>query len=131
MIDGIENVVTGSGDDVITASNAANVMDGGAGHDVYRFMTVDAADNDVILSFEPGDIIDLSRIDANEGLRGNQAFTITSGAFTGAGQLMVTEDDRDGTVYTVVRGTVDNDGDSDFTIEIRGSHALTAGDFNL
>ena len=68
----IENVVTGSGNDVITASNAINVMDGGAGNDVYRFLSAAGANNDKIIGFEPGDKIDLSAIDANLGLGGNQ-----------------------------------------------------------
>ncbi|BBI60880.1 hypothetical protein HSBAA_21860 [Vreelandella sulfidaeris] len=34
---GVENIVTGSGDDTITASRAVNVMDGGAGNDTFRF----------------------------------------------------------------------------------------------
>ena len=33
---GIENVVTGSGDDTIIASRAVNVMDGGSGEDTFR-----------------------------------------------------------------------------------------------
>ena len=34
---GIENVNTGSGNDTITASNAVNVMNGGAGNDTFKF----------------------------------------------------------------------------------------------
>ena len=64
---GIENVVTGSGNDVITASNAVNVMDGGAGNDIYRFLSAAGANNDTIVGFQPGDKIDLSAIDANTG----------------------------------------------------------------
>ena len=64
---GIENVNTGSGNDTITASNAVNVMNGGAGNDTFRFTSASAADGDTILTFEPGDRIDLTAIDANIG----------------------------------------------------------------
>ena len=37
---GVENVVTGSGADSITASEALNVMDGGAGNDTFHFLSV-------------------------------------------------------------------------------------------
>ena len=57
---GIENVVTGSGDDTITASKAVNVMDGGAGRGHVPVPLVADADGDTILGFQPGDKIDLS-----------------------------------------------------------------------
>ena len=58
---GIENIITGSGDDVITASAAVNVMNGGAGNDTYRFRSASEANGDTIASFAPGDRIDLSQ----------------------------------------------------------------------
>ena len=127
----IENVRTGSGDDVITASNAVNVIDGGDGMDIFRFNSAEAADGDKLSSFEPGDVIDFSMMDADLGAGGDQSFTITSGAFTGAGQLLITQEDRDGSTYTYVQGDVDGDTNADFTIEIRGAHDLMNSDFNL
>ena len=91
---GIENVNTGSGNDTITASNAANVMNGGAGNDTFRFTSASAADGDTILGFEPGDRVDLTAIDANVGAAGDQSFTLVTGAFTAAGQLAVTFETR-------------------------------------
>ena len=120
---GIENVNTGSGNDTITASNAANVMNGGAGNDTYRFTSASAADGDTILNFEPGDRVDLTAIDTNSGTAGDQAFALVTGAFTAAGQLAVT---FDGDV-TVIQGNVDGDAAADFTIEIAGNHSLTPG----
>ncbi len=46
--------VTGSGDDVITASKAVNVMDGGTGEDTFRFLSTADADGDTIVGFQPG-----------------------------------------------------------------------------
>ena len=82
---GIENVNTGSGNDTITASNAVNVMNGGAGDDTFKFTSTTAANGDTIVGFEPGDRIDLTAIDANVGAAGDQSFTLVNGAPTAAG----------------------------------------------
>ena len=122
---GIENVNTGSGNDTIVASNAANVMNGGAGNDTFKFLSTAAADGDTILLFEPGDRLDLAGIDADTGAAGNQAFTIVTGAaLTAAGQLAVSfESGADGD-FTVVQGNVDGNTGADFTIKIEGHHVL-------
>lgn len=128
----VENIVTGAGNDDITASNAVNVMDGGAGKDIFRFNTVEAADGDVIVGFQPGDRIDLSGIDAKAGMAGDQSFTLINGdAFTGSGQLMIAhEEGQDGAV-TIIKGSTTDGDDADFSITLKGTHALTQSDFNL
>lgn len=128
----IENVATGSGNDTITASVAVNVMEGGAGNDTFRFLSKEAADGDTILDFQPGDKLDLSGIDANAALAGNQSFTLTSGpAFTATAQLVVAYETRADGDYTVVKGNVDGDADADFQINLKGSHTLTGSNFNF
>ena len=121
---GIENVNTGSGNDTIIASNAVNVMNGGAGNDTYRFTSATAADGDTILGFEPGDRVDLTAIDANVGTAGDQNFTLVTGAFTAAGQLAVTLESRADGDFTVTR-RIDGNADADFTVEIAGHQNLT------
>jgi Ca2+-binding RTX toxin-like protein len=129
---GIENIVTGSGNDVITASAAVNVMDGGAGNDIFRFLSAGDAHGDTIMGFQPGDRLDLSGMDANWAASGNQAFTLVSGAFSGAsGELLVTHENRDGIDYTVVEGNASGGNTADFKLSIKGSHNLTASDFDL
>jgi Ca2+-binding RTX toxin-like protein len=129
---GIENVIGGSGDDTITASNAVNVMSGGAGNDVFRFETSAAAHGDTINGFEPGDRIDLSGIDANTGASGDQGFTLlTSAAFTAAGQLAVTYESGPDGDFTVVQGNTDGNTDADFTLKIEGHHALGTPNLTL
>lgn len=128
---GIENIVTGVGNDTITASSAVNVMDGGAGNDTFRFLSAADANGDTILGFQPGDRLDLTGIDADSGLGGNQSFTLVSGAFTGRGQVMVTHEVRDGVDYTVVEGNTTGGNEADFKISIKGSHDLTTSDFQL
>jgi Ca2+-binding RTX toxin-like protein len=128
----VENIVTGSGDDVITASNVANVMDGGAGNDTFRSLSAAGANGDTIAGFQPGDKIDLSAIDANGRAGGNQSFVLVSDAFTGArGELLVTHETQDGEDFTVVQGNISGGVGAEFKLSIRGSHDLTAGDFNL
>ena len=127
----VENIVTGSGDDTITASRAANAMDGGAGNDTFRFLSAADADGDTIMGFQPGDRIDLSGVDANGCATGNQSFTLVTEAFTGAGQLMFSHQTHDGEDYTVVQGNTTGDDDADFSISIKGRHELGVSDFNL
>ncbi|MHA6689753.1 peroxidase family protein [Devosia sp. A449] len=128
---GIENVVGGSGNDVIIASNAVNVLDGGGGNDVFRFLSADHADGDTIVDYRPGDKIDLSFMDANGCAAGNQSFAIVSEGFSDRGQLMITHEVRDGEDFTIVEGNITGGTDADFRLSIKGSHELTASDFNL
>ncbi|WP_457585094.1 peroxidase family protein [Ensifer canadensis] len=128
---GFENFIGGSGHDVITASNAVNVIDGGLGEDVFRFTSVAAADGDTIYGFAPGDRIDFSSIDANTGQAGVQHFTLSAGTtLSGAGQIVVTHETQDGADVTVIRGSVDADPDADFELAIAGTHNLKVADFN-
>ncbi|MBB3458979.1 Ca2+-binding RTX toxin-like protein [Rhizobium sp. BK313] len=128
---GFENFVGGSGHDVITASVAANVIDGGLGDDVFRFTSVAAAQGDKIYGFQPGDKIDFSQIDADTGTAGNQHFTLAAGAtLTAAGQIVVTHDTVNGEELTTIRGNVDGDPDADFELLLTGTHNLKAADFN-
>jgi Ca2+-binding RTX toxin-like protein len=126
VISGIENVNTGSGNDVIVASNTANVMNGGAGNDTFRFATAAAADGDTILGFAPGDRIDLSAIDANTGTATNDAFTLVTGAeFTAAGQLAVSYESRVDGDFTVIQGNIDGSMTADFRIEVEGHQQVS------
>ena len=127
---GFENFIGGSGHDVITASSLVNIIDGGLGNDTFRFTSVAAADGDTIYGFAPGDRIDFSAIDANTGQAGVQGFTLTAGStLSGAGQIVVTHEERDGTDVTVIRGNVDADLGADFELTLIGTHNLKAADF--
>lgn len=128
----IENVATGSGNDTITASRAVNVMEGGAGNDTFRFLDVESANGDTILDFEPGDRLDLSGIDADLAVPGNQSFTLVAGpAFTASAQLMVSYETRDGADYTIVKGNVGAGVEEEFRIELKGTHTLNGTNFTL
>ncbi|HEX8240488.1 MAG TPA: calcium-binding protein [Allosphingosinicella sp.] len=123
----------GDGNDLIDGGAGADILTGGAGADLFRFESGDtglgsAADR--ITDFLSGsDRIDLSAIDANSALPGDQAFAfITTAAFTGsAGQLRYSGDGTD----TWLEADVDGDGAADFQIVLSGSVALLPTDFTL
>lgn len=127
-----ENFIGGSGNDTIIASSVANVMDGGAGNDTYVFHSAADANGDTIKGFQPGDKIDLSAIDANTGASGAQSFVLFAGnMFTSAGQVIVTQELKDGVEHTFVEGNTNSDTVADFKIDLgAGNHALTTADFN-
>ena len=127
----IENIVTGNGNDTIIAGNVANVIDGGTGADTFSFGSAKAANGDTLLSFEPGDRIDLSGFDANTGVKGVQQFTLVTDAITDRGQILVSSETRDDGIYTVVSGNVSGDTATDFKIGIKGQHDLTLSDFTF
>ncbi|TXR47174.1 peroxidase family protein [Phyllobacterium endophyticum] len=128
----VENVVTGSGNDTITASSVVNIIDSGAGNDTFRFLSAGDADGDTIAGFQPGDKIDLSGVDANGGAGGNQSFTLVAGStLSGAAQLVVTHETREDGDYTIVQGSVDGDSGAELRLSIKGNHNLTNADFNL
>ncbi|TXR46370.1 peroxidase family protein [Phyllobacterium endophyticum] len=128
----VENVVTGSGNDTITASSVVNIIDGGAGNDTFRFLSAGDADGDTIAGFQPGDKIDLGGVDANGGAGGNQSFTLVAGStLSGAAQLVVTHETREDGDYTIVQGSVDGDSGAELRLSIKGNHNLTNADFNL
>ena len=74
----IENVITGAGADTIIANTSVNSINGGAGTDVFKFNSAEAANGDTIVGFQTGDRIDLSGIDANSGAAGNQTFALVT-----------------------------------------------------
>lgn len=108
-------------------------MKGDAGKDIFRFVDISdlgvgSGSRDVLLDFshpgsKHGDGIDLSGIDANELVNGNQAFTfIGTAAFTGPGQVRVYDD---GT-HTIVQLNVDGDLQPEGEIQINDGGAKAA-----
>lgn len=158
LLTSIENVISGTGGDSITASDAINTLTGGAGADSFNFATLNAARNgsafnpaarDVITDFTETtsgashDIINLAAIDAIQS-GANNAFTFNPTAwngvgteFTAAGQLRyqyVT--DQNGIEHTIIAGNVNAPGQgnglaADFEIDLVGRHTLSASDFVL
>lgn len=122
----------GGGDDVLQGSHGLDQLTGGAGADTFLYlaMTDSRADRpDLIADFDPlADVIDLSGIDANTSVAGDQAFAWV-GALTGqAGQATLTY--SAGADLTVLSLDANGDGVAEFKVEIAG-HVTTDGGFIL
>ncbi len=139
-LSGIENLVGSAFSDTLTGDGGANRLTGGAGHDTLTggggadtFVFTQLADSpftarDLITDFAVGvDKIDLSAIDANTSVDGDQAFTwIGAANFSGhAGQL------RENATGTIIQADVNGDKTADLAVSLTGNHAFTAGDFVL
>lgn len=134
----------GAGSDTLSGGAGADVLYGETGADTFRFDSVihsrPGAGRDSIVG-DPGtaafaragrsggDVIDVSRIDADTTRGGEQDFTFGG---TGRGRLWTEEGPGDS---TLVRGNVDLDGTIEFEILIDDgvvrASAYTAGDFIL
>jgi hypothetical protein len=129
------NVLNGAvGNDTLQGGPGKDTLTGGAGNDHFVFKSVSEAgkttSRDVITDFTHGiDKIDVSGIDANTALAGNQAFKfISTLAFDHhAGELHVTTAGS----HRIVEGDVNGDGKADFQIDILGLKTITAADFVL
>jgi hypothetical protein len=135
---GNDTIVGSQNGDILAGNAGLDVLTGGGGGDAFRYVstadsTTDAVDR--ILDFLPGtDWIDLSRIDANTNVDGNQAFTwIGSNTFgpTGpasAGQLRAYQG-TGGSWF--VEGDTNGDGTADLIIEVVSPTPLGAEHFVL
>ncbi|PZQ47116.1 MAG: hypothetical protein DI556_18005 [Rhodovulum sulfidophilum] len=133
----------GAGNDTLTGGAGADVLVGGAGSDVFRVTsaahsspsapdTLRAGDGGAAFDgagAASGDRIDLSGIDANTAVAGDQAFIFGGG--TGRGYLWLTVDGAD----TIVKGNIDGDSAPEFQLVIEDgatlASAYTASDFIL
>jgi len=129
---GSDTLDGGTGRDVLTGGKGADVLTGGRGADVFVFSAVNHSPaggrHDTITDFNArqGDVIDLSRIDAQSG-RGNQAFDfIGTDDFTGTkGELRVYSVGED----LHVAADTDGDGQADFELVVTGASDLSQSDF--
>jgi Ca2+-binding RTX toxin-like protein len=118
---GDDSLIGIGGADTLSGASGADVLTGGVGADVFRFDVAEAGYGDVVSDLEDGDIIDLTQVDADYALEGDQAFALVS-AFTGAaGELQLRE--LSALNQTLVEGDIDGDGVADLRIRLFGSHA--------
>jgi len=131
---GVDTISGGDGNDIIVGGTGNDSMTGGLGNDTFVFNALNESgigvgNNDVITDFSPGDIIDLTALDANAGVAGDQAFTfIGSNAFTAAGQLRVVLSGGDTIIQANTNAAT---GTIEFELRLLGAHTLTTGDFHL
>lgn len=133
---GNDTLYGGSGNDLIVGGTGRDVMNGGSGVDRFDFNAVKetavTSQRDVINAFDASDLIDVSSIDANTTVAGNQAFTFSrgkdfTGTFNGTGKLFYETDTH------ILWGNNDSDAKADFSIKVNfsGISNLTASDFVL
>ncbi|MFL6846579.1 MAG: M10 family metallopeptidase C-terminal domain-containing protein [Allosphingosinicella sp.] len=166
---GLDNVLTGNalsnhlsggaGNDRLIGGDGVDYFTGGAGNDTFVgeinatkvASKMGAISLDVVLDFSAGDVLDLSGIDANTGLAGDQAFHLVNSANpNAAGELSILHfgnmnaaeaalgmeiDGVNGTSpfagpVDVVLGNVDG-GAADFAIVIVNSPTLHTTDFQF
>jgi Ca2+-binding RTX toxin-like protein/uncharacterized lipoprotein NlpE involved in copper resistance len=114
----------GAGRDTLIGGGGADRLTGGSGADTFVFTAISQSTPDsfdVITDFKgrQGDRIDLSGIDAVQGVNGSQGFDfIGRNDFSGtAGELRFETTGK----RTLIEGDVDGDGNADFMIQILGT----------
>jgi Ca2+-binding RTX toxin-like protein len=123
----------GNGVDLLVGGSGADILTGGADADTFRIGNYESgtgATADRITDFASGtDIVDLSGVDANQNVFGNEALTwIGSAAFSStAGELRTYFDGTD----TWIQGDTTGDGVADFEVRFDGAVTLGASDFIL
>jgi serralysin len=134
--DGNDTLNGGDGSDTLEGGQGADRLNGGTGPDVFVYRdisdsTVVNAGRDTIAGFRQSqdDLIDLSAIDANTDVAGNDAFVFIGNAtFTGLGQIRTYVNPSSDTVIEV--NTTGSDA-PDMRITLTGLVTLVSGDFVL
>ncbi len=124
----------GRGRDLLEGKNGEDILVGGRGGDTFLFANLASSRKwngvDTILDFQPGrDLIDMSLIDADRSLDGDQSFTlIGQDEFSGDGAEIRFELRGD---TTIIHADVDGDAKSDFDLRLAWQFDLTNADFVL
>jgi serralysin len=132
---GADQLLGGDGDDLLQGMIGADLLTGGNGADRFVWnatsdtgVTVATADRITDFNRAQGDLIDLSGVDANILVAGNQAFTfIGSAAFTGPGQVNFVQAGGE----TIIQMQTGQDADVEGIIRIAGLVTPDAGWFVL
>lgn len=132
--DGLFQHPGGVVDALLVGGLNSDTMTGGLGADTFIVLQesiTGTIETDIILDFNQaeGDILDVTGIDANSTLAGNQAFAfVTSHTNNAAGQMTASP----AAGVTVLRFYTNADNVADYQIRVTGDHTLdhviTAGD---
>lgn len=109
------------GKDVLDGGKGQDVLSGGAGKDTFLFHSIkDSTRNhaDSIIDLDRSDTIDVSAVDADTTLDGNQDFTLVGKFHHAAGEATLSYDS--GTDTTSLSFDVDGDAVADMVIAISG-----------
>ncbi|MDB5471262.1 MAG: hypothetical protein JWR84_2822 [Caulobacter sp.] len=126
---GSDNLNGGSGNDILEGGSGNNVMAGGTGSDVFKIgadsvrlsgSSALALQTDQILDFSQGagDRVDLTAIDADSSVAGDQAFAFVSVFGMHAGEATLIYDA--GVGQTILRLDIDGDGKADYQLRLDG-----------
>jgi Ca2+-binding RTX toxin-like protein len=138
-----DRLLGGRGDDSLHGGTGRDKLTGGTGADHFQFKStadsgVLAGTHDEILDFKQseGDLLDLSAIDADTTLAGDQAFVLeksegTSASMPQSGHVAWYRTGLFGGEDTFVLINNDGDKDVDMVIQLKGSIELSAVDFIL
>ncbi|HEX8241682.1 MAG TPA: Calx-beta domain-containing protein [Allosphingosinicella sp.] len=134
---GIDTIQGSQNADIIVGRGSGDMLYGNGGNDIFRYDSVgdsNSVGRDEIKDFNAGDLIDLSRIDANTLVDGDQAFTFIGNADFShtAGELRFENISLGGTVW-LVQGDIDGNGVADFEVQliINPPDPITSSDFIL
>ncbi len=132
---GADTLLGGDGSDALFGGAGADLLRGGSGADVFIYTDVsqsDAAAWDSLQQWDMADVIDLSQIDANTTLAGDQAFVFRGYVGNAPGTIAA------GDIWafqignrTVLLAGTDADAAAELRIEIAGHHTLTDANFIL
>lgn len=130
--DGNDTLDGGADDDILTGGLGADDMTGGSGADRFVYSsvwdsTVGTFYHDIINDFSTADLdkIDLSALDANPVVAGDQAFVFVTSFGGNAGEVLYDS------VENLVLADISGDGLADIEIQMLGSPTLTATSFIL
>ncbi len=125
------NTIYGNGgNDTISGGKGHDTIYGGAGLDRFVFENAATIGWDTIKDFSAGDKIDVSQMDANSTLAGNQSFTFVGKTWlANAGDLGFYQDVARNCTW--VQGDLNGDKNYDFSIRVDGLVTFHASDFIL
>ena len=145
LIGGVGNdrMVGGTGNDTLWGGPGGDYLVGNEGVDTFQYRSVGESQNgvehganqlDQIVDFTQGqDLIDLSQIDANDALDGDQAFTYLAdpGSHTGdwSGFVWATANSQSG--ISLINVSTDADPAAEMQVYMSHAYTFTAGDFIL
>lgn len=128
---GNDTIQGGAGTDTLFGGLGADLLYGGANADSFAYRFVEestSAARDRIMDFATGDKIDISLVDADEGLSGNQAFALDTDASFSVGEIRQSVVGSD----LLVEFNTDADAAAEMAILLVGrTSLLTSADFTL
>jgi Ca2+-binding RTX toxin-like protein len=130
-----DNLAGGQQNDTLKGLGGSDQLWGGPNSDTFVFVSVNDSNGttsiDTILDFsgQEGDKIDLSQIDSNTAVEGNQAFAFVTNSTSAVVANSVSWYQTGGN--TIVQGDVNGDTTADLHIVLSGLHTLSSTNFML